>query len=314
MTLLIARIFVLSLVFLNPSYGQDEVYREVTLEKYKLQNKIKNLLLKSSEAQKNILFLEEEISEMKQRMLLIAKEQTKIQENIKLNFVTFANEIIKFKLNDYDDKNILKLQTFKNWNAEFARINKLSADLISTKDSLEQSQKELRESVISANGLMLNINSEIEELDTLQNYLRSDLEVSGPDSEFFKLIGKLKWPVKKASIIASKGFYKIQGERVYDYNEGLKFSAERGEPVYPIAKGILEGEIYVPNLGQILIVKHTENIRSFYIGAATIPGILINDPLSPDQQLGLVKSPILELKLRFDTESLDPSEWVKFRR
>ncbi len=302
------------LIFCSLALGQEDIYREVTLEKYKLENKIKNLLLKSSEAQKNILFLEDEIIEMRERLVLINSEQQRIQNAIRLNFTSFANEIIKNKVNDADDRNILKLQTFKNWNGEFVRIKNLAVDLTKTESTLEQSKKELRESIITANGLLRTIKSEIEELDTLQTYLRSDLEVSGPDSEFFKLMGKLKWPAANSKLLASKGFYKIQGERVYDYNEGLKFSASRGEPVYPIAKGILEGEIYVPNLGQILIVKHTENIRSFYIGAASIPGVLINDPLSPDQQLGLVKSPILELKLRFDTESLDPSEWVKFRR
>lgn len=314
MTLLKIKIGSLLLLFLTPVFAQENVYKEVTLEKYKLQSRIKTLLTKSSEAQKNILFLEEEIQEMKRSIENNRNEQDRIQQSIRANFTSFSSEIIKYKLNDSDDKNILKLQTFKNWNSEFARLKGLTTDLENTKASLVTSNRELRESIVAANSIMLSIKNEIEELDTIQNYLRSDLEVSGPDSDFFKLVGRLKWPLQKATLVGSKGFYKIPGERVYDYNEGLKFSAERGEPVYPIAKGILEGEIFVPNLGQILIVKHTENIRSFYIGAATIPGVLINDPLSPDQQLGLVKSPVLELKLRFDTESLDPSEWVKFRR
>lgn len=302
-------------IFLSISiYAQDDVYREVTLEKYKLQSKIKNLILKSNEAQKNILFLEEEIKETKDKINQINEENNRISENIKKNFGKFAVEFIKFKSDDYDDKNKLKLQMFKNWNNDLTRVKDLAADLIKTDEFLLKSKKELRASIVTASSIMLQINGEIEELDALQSYLRSDLEKSGPDSEFFRLMGKLRWPVSNSKIIASKGFYKIPGERVYDYNEGLKFSSNRGEPIYPIARGILEGEIYVPNLGQILIVKHTENIRSFYIGATSIPGVLINDHLSPDHQFGLVKSQVLELKLRFDTESLDPSEWVKIRR
>lgn len=314
MTLLKVNLLVLGLILGGLTFAQEDVYREVTLEKYKLQSKIKSLLMKSSEAQKNILFLEEEIREMKDRVVSIDLENQKISENIKSNFPKFSNELIKLKSNDFDDKNIIRLQTFKNWNHDLSRVKELADDLAKTRDFLIKSQKDLRKSIVTASSIMLQINNEVEELDTIQTYLRSDLEKSGPDSGFFKLAGKLRWPVGNAKIIASKGFYKIPGERVYDYNEGLKFSAERGEPVYPIANGILEAEIYVPNLGQILIVKHTENIRSFYIGAATIPGILINDHLSPDQQLGLVKAPVLELKLRFDTEALDPSEWVKIRR
>jgi murein DD-endopeptidase MepM/ murein hydrolase activator NlpD len=296
------------------SLAQEDTYKEVTLEKYKLQNKIKNLLLKSNEAQKNILFLEEEINEMNNRVVYINEEKIKISDNIKKNFNAFSNELIKFKNNDSSYVNLIRLKTFMNWNNEFARVKDLTIDLEKTNETLIKTKKEMRSSIVSANSLMLQVNSEVDELDTLQKYLRTDLEKSGPDSDFFNLNQRLRWPIAKGNIIASKGFYKIPGERVYDYNEGLKFSAERGEPVYPIASGILEGEIYVPNLGQILIVKHTENIRSFYIGATTIPGVLINDTLSPDRQFGLVKSPVLELKLRFDTESLDPSEWVKYRR
>ncbi len=295
-------------------FAEDSIYREVTLEKYKLQNKIKNLILKSSEAQKNILFLEEEIKEMKLRIESIRSENLRILQSIKDNFPKFAVEIIKFKVKDSSNRNLLMLQTFKNWNFEFTRVQELSVDLIKTNESLVKSKKKLRASILSGSGLVIKINNEIEELDALQSYLRQDLESSGPDRDFFKKIGKLRRPIKNSKIIASKGFYKIPGERVYDYNEGLKFSAKRGEAVYPISDGILEGEIYVPNLGQILIVKHTENVRSFYIGVASVPGVLINDPLSPDKQFGLVKSSVVELKLRFDTESLDPSEWVKFRR
>ncbi len=317
--------FVLTLPFLvllngaHLSCAQDEeqtneTYKEVTLEKYKLENKIKNMILKTNEAQKNILFLGEEISEMSSKIENINAEEINIFKSIKRNIFKFSVDILKFKNKDTDYKNQLRLQTFRNWNQEFSRIDDLSTDLELTNQAMVKSRIELKKSIAAGNALMFQVGNEVEELDVLQKYLRSDLEVSGPDSEFYQLVGKLRSPVKGAKLVESKGFYKIPGERVFAYNDGLRYDVIRGDAVYPIAAGILEGEIYVPDLGYILIVKHTENIRSFYIGAITLSGVMINDPLSPDQQFGLVKSSTLELKLRFDTESLDPSNWVQFRR
>ncbi len=300
--------------FSTIAHSQDDVYKEVTLEKYKLENKIKNMILKTNEAQKNILFLGEEINEMSTKIENINIEKIKSFESIKRNILKFSVDILKNKNNDSDYKNQLRLSTFKNWNMEFARLDILAEDLEKTNQSMVKTKADLRKSIVASSALMSQVTNEVEELDVLQKYLRSDLEVSGPDSDFFQWIGKLKAPVKGAKLVESKGFYKIPGERVFTYSDGLRYEVTRGDAIFPIAAGILEGEIYVPNLGYILIVKHTENIRSFYIGAVSMSGVLINDALSPDRQFGLVKSSTLELKLRFDTESLDPSEWVQFRR
>lgn len=308
---------ILSLLFVFISqkpFAQTDVYKDVSSEKYKLENKIKKLILKTNEAQKNILFLNEEIKEVSARIEEINLERQTAYESIKRNIFKFSIDIIKNKKNDTDYKNQLRLQTFKNWNQEFFKLEDLSKELNSSNQAMMKSKEDLRKSIIESSSLMSQVANEVEDLDVLQKYLRNDLEVSGPDSEFFEKMGKLKAPVSRAKLVESKGFYKIPGERVFSYSDGLRYEVQRGDAVYPISTGILEGEIYVPNLGYILIVKHTENIRSFYIGAVAISGVMVNDPLSPDQQFGLVKSSTLELKLRFDTESLDPSEWIRFRR
>lgn len=307
--------FLLAVMFFSSFVAaQGDVYKDVTSEKYKLENKIKNMILKTNEAQKNILFLGEEIQEMSLKIEKINQDKIDSFESIKRNILKFSIDIIKNKNKDTDYKNQLRLNTFKNWNMEFARLDVLAEDLEKTNQLMVKSKADLRKSIIESSALMSQVANEVEELDVLQKYLRNDLEVSGPDSEFFQLIGKLKAPVKGAKLVESKGFYKIPGERVFTYSDGLRYEVKQGDAIYPISSGILEGEIYVPNLGYILIVKHTENVRSFYIGAVSMSGVMINDPLSPDRQFGLVKSSTLELKLRFDTESLDPSEWVQFRR
>lgn len=296
------------------SYAQVDALKTARGLKFKLQNEIKNLIRKRSESQRNILYLEYEIEETKERIKENQKRIEQIEQNIKKNLKTFVVSQLRETNSDLSFKSRIEAQIYFNWKKQSDQITKFKNEMQLALEDMNLAKRELQQFIDTSNSLTFRIEKEIEALNEQQVALRYKAISDGPDSIFYAMAGRLFWPVSQAKLVGSRGFYKVRGERVFDYNEGMKFLAATNSSVFPIYRGQVEAILDIANLGPLIVVKHTDNIRSFYIGAVPTKSLIIGSNVSPDQQIGLVKDTELELKLRFDSESLDPVQWVRRRR
>lgn len=288
--------------------------KKMRSEKFKLKNEIKNLLRKKNESQRNILYLKFEIEETQKRIKNLEDQASGIEKRLKSNLKTFIASFIREKNNDLNFSSKVEEQVYKNWRRQAMQIQNIKKEMQLGLEGMLESKEELKEFIDSSKSLTFRIEKEIQDLNEKQVRLRYRALSEGPDSVFYQMEGRMYWPVANARLVGSRGFYKVSGENVFNYNEGMKFKTTGRTPVYPIYRGEIEEMLDIDELGSLIVVRHTENIRSFYIGAEPYPGLKKGINISPDQQIGLVKDGELELKLRFDTESLDPTQWVVRRR
>lgn len=307
-------LLVLVVLQFSRSYAQVGDLKEIRSKKFKLQNEIKNLIRKRSESQRNILYLEYEIEETRERIKENQSKILQIEENIKKNLKTFVVSHLREMNSDLSFRSRVEAQIYYNWKKQSDQIQRFKEEMQIALDDMNASKKELQQFVDTSKSLTFRIEKDIDELNEQQVALRYRAVSDGPDSIFYAMAGRLLWPVAKAKLVGSRGFYKVHGEKVFNYNEGMKFVVTPGSAVFPIYRGQVEEVLDIAGLGPLIVIKHTENIRSFYIGALSNRGISKGSNVSPDQQIGLVKDGNLELKLRFDTESLDPVQWVTRRR
>lgn len=294
--------------------AQIDDLKEVRGKKFRLQNEIKNLIRKRGESQRNILYLQYEIEETLERIEGYKERIHQTEANIKKNVKTFVISNLREKNNDLSFNSKIEHQIYENWRKQSDQILTFKNEMQEALKDMAASKTEMQNFLNASKSLTFRIEKDIEELNQKQTQLRYRALSDGPDSVFYAMTDRLLWPVAKARLTGSRGFYKVHGERVFNYNEGMKFVAPKGAAVYPIYRGVIEEILDVSELGPLIVVKHTENIRSFYIGARPSGGITKGNNVSPDRQIGLVKDAELELKLRFDTESLDPIQWVTRRR
>lgn len=288
--------------------------KEVRGKKFKLQNEIKNLIRKRSESQRNILYLEYEIDETRARIKSHQEKIDEIEANIKKNLKSFVVNRLQEANNNLSFNSRVEAQIYQNWKKQSDQIQSFKQEMQTALDDMASSKRELQRFVDVSKSLTFRIEKDIEELNAQQVALRYRAISEGPDSGFYDMSGRLLWPVRDAKLVGARGFYKVPGERVFNYNEGMKFQTRTSADVYPIYRGAVEEVLDIEHLGPLIVIKHTENIRSFYIGVLPALGIKKGSHVSPDTKIGLVKNNDLELKLRFDTESLDPRQWVTRRR
>lgn len=301
-------------VSFNLTHAQIQDIRDVQSQKFRLQNEIKNLIRKKSESQRNVLYLQHEIEETENHIEDLMTDIELVEGRIKKNLKTFIVSYIKEKNNDLDFKSQIEAQIYKNWRKQEDQIVKFKTELEKTLKALNVSKEEMQKFIRSSRSYTYKIETEMSDLERKQKELKTEILSDGPDSTFYSMKQRLRWPVANARLVGSRGFYKIPGESVFDYNEGMVFKAKRNSLVFPIFKGIIEESLLVPELDWLIVVKHTDNIRSFYIGVRPRPDLIKGQTVSPDYEIGFVNKDKFELKLRFDTEALDPVLWVSKRR
>ena len=220
-------------------YNLEVIFSSETLNQFYVRleylNKVSHMRKKDFDRIRNNQYLLEE-----------KKKIYKLEAREKLDYITKKREDQRTLL----EQKILNENTLKSLNYENENLNR----------QIEHKRKMINE---IENYLSILKNEFVYEIN-------QNIDYAGKPFESLKQ--KLIIPVQSVNILSDFGESINPETRTITYNNGIDVSIAKGSDVKCVANGIVEDVLYIPTLGNVVIIKHDSVYKTIY---ATVEDITV---------------------------------------
>ncbi|MCX7833895.1 MAG: peptidoglycan DD-metalloendopeptidase family protein [Ignavibacteria bacterium] len=166
-----------------------------------------------------------------------------------------------------------------------------------------------------------NINNHIKQIETKKQNITQELRFivnhipNYSGQPFSSLKGKLISPV--TSVYITQDFGKTYNEqtRAISYNNGIDFSIAKGSEVYCVADGIVFKIFFIPEFGNVIIIKHDYQYFTVYAVVEKI-SVAENEKVEAGKVIAKTSQnnigQIFHFEIWENKQPVDPTEWIEW--
>jgi len=185
-------------------------------------------------------------------------------------------------------------------------------ELASTRERVAARLEQLQRSQAVTGDRLADLREREQALQRLMGILASRDRVTGRE-DIRRYRGALPWPVE-GLVKTDFGRHYNPKYATYTVCNGLRFSAESGEPVTAIFPGVVAFARYFKGYGNMVVIDHGHDVYSLIAGLATIH-VQLNQLVTMGLQLGLAAPPVeggnLYFEIREEGDPRDPRRWLQ---
>jgi septal ring factor EnvC (AmiA/AmiB activator) len=141
-----------------------------------------------------------------------------------------------------------------------------------------------------------------------------DFDYDAVSVDFNANRGQLPWPVKGGVIVQAFGRNENRDLKIVSFNNGVDISVSFGSDVHAVAGGKVTQISWIPNYGNIVLVRHSNSFITVYASLSEVR-VAKNETVKSGQVIGLsgknaVAGSVVHFEVWKGKEKTDPAVWL----